>query len=240
MFCLLNTVNIPFHSPSQPLASLCTACEQGLCRPQLSVITGRGNHSQGGVPRIRLAVIDYLTNKHYRYLHIHTYTHTPTVGAHAGGAHAVFIVTHLLCYRLIFQVHGAKPRPLVGLFEVRSCLGFISVKEYDSTAVSLTLKKTFYHLGNNMIVIIIYVECFTKQRWLSKWFVCTVCGVRQNIYRCVFREIFFIHTQRHFEPFYREFTFSANSVPNLFKLSGYSIAWAFAKTSSVFIFHFEF
>ncbi|XP_051240459.1 NEDD4-binding protein 2 [Dicentrarchus labrax] len=42
-------------------------CEQGLCRPQLSVITGRGNHSQGGVARIRPAVIDYLTNKHYRF-----------------------------------------------------------------------------------------------------------------------------------------------------------------------------
>ncbi|XP_017263722.1 NEDD4-binding protein 2 isoform X2 [Kryptolebias marmoratus] len=42
-------------------------CEQGLCQPQLSVITGRGNHSQGGVARIRPAVIDYLTNKHYRF-----------------------------------------------------------------------------------------------------------------------------------------------------------------------------
>ncbi|XP_070841786.1 NEDD4-binding protein 2 [Chaetodon trifascialis] len=44
-----------------------TDCGQGLCRPQLSVITGRGNHSQGGVARIRPAVIDYLTNKHYRF-----------------------------------------------------------------------------------------------------------------------------------------------------------------------------
>ncbi|XP_034713629.1 NEDD4-binding protein 2 isoform X2 [Etheostoma cragini] len=44
-----------------------TDCEQGLCRPQLSVITGRGNHSQGGVARIRPAVIDYLNNKHYRF-----------------------------------------------------------------------------------------------------------------------------------------------------------------------------
>ncbi|XP_061565360.1 NEDD4-binding protein 2 [Cololabis saira] len=41
--------------------------ERGLCQPQLSVITGRGNHSQGGVARIRPAVIDYLTNKHYRF-----------------------------------------------------------------------------------------------------------------------------------------------------------------------------
>ncbi|XP_072319867.1 NEDD4-binding protein 2 isoform X2 [Eucyclogobius newberryi] len=44
-----------------------TECERGLCRPQLSVITGRGNHSQGGVARIRPAVLDYLTNKHYRF-----------------------------------------------------------------------------------------------------------------------------------------------------------------------------
>lgn len=44
-----------------------TECEGGLCRPQLSVITGRGNHSQGGVARIRPAVLDYLTNKQYRF-----------------------------------------------------------------------------------------------------------------------------------------------------------------------------
>lgn len=58
------------------LASFCVDCEQGLCRPQLSVITGRGNHSQGGVARIRPAVIDYLTNKHYRYTHTRTHTQT--------------------------------------------------------------------------------------------------------------------------------------------------------------------
>uniref|UniRef100_A0A3Q4AX51 Uncharacterized protein n=1 Tax=Mola mola TaxID=94237 RepID=A0A3Q4AX51_MOLML len=52
---------------AQVLQDKTTACEQGLCRPQLSVITGRGNHSQGGVARIRPAVIDYLTNKHYRF-----------------------------------------------------------------------------------------------------------------------------------------------------------------------------
>lgn len=51
----------------QVLQDKTTDCEQGLCRPQLSVITGRGNHSQGGVARIRPAVIDYLTNKHYRF-----------------------------------------------------------------------------------------------------------------------------------------------------------------------------
>lgn len=44
-----------------------TECERGLCRPQLSVITGRGNHSQGGVARIRPAVLDYLTHKQYRF-----------------------------------------------------------------------------------------------------------------------------------------------------------------------------
>ncbi|CAJ1052124.1 NEDD4-binding protein 2 isoform X1 [Xyrichtys novacula] len=44
-----------------------TEYEQGLCKPQLSIITGRGNHSQGGVARIRPAVIDYLTSKHYRF-----------------------------------------------------------------------------------------------------------------------------------------------------------------------------
>ncbi|XP_029997074.1 NEDD4-binding protein 2 isoform X2 [Sphaeramia orbicularis] len=52
---------------AQVLEDKTADCEQGLCRPQLSVITGRGNHSQGGVARIRPAVIDYLTNKHYRF-----------------------------------------------------------------------------------------------------------------------------------------------------------------------------
>ncbi|KAM9314231.1 NEDD4-binding protein 2 isoform 2-T2 [Pholidichthys leucotaenia] len=52
---------------AQVLQDKTTECEQGLCRPQLSIITGRGNHSQGGVARIRPAVIDYLSNKHYRF-----------------------------------------------------------------------------------------------------------------------------------------------------------------------------
>ncbi|XP_035029806.2 NEDD4-binding protein 2 [Hippoglossus stenolepis] len=52
---------------AQVLHDKTTESEQGLCRPQLSVITGRGNHSQGGVARIRPAVIDYLTNNHYRF-----------------------------------------------------------------------------------------------------------------------------------------------------------------------------
>ncbi|XP_077461189.1 NEDD4-binding protein 2 isoform X2 [Stigmatopora argus] len=42
-------------------------CKQGLCRPKLCVITGRGNHSQGGVARVRPAVIKYLNNNDYRY-----------------------------------------------------------------------------------------------------------------------------------------------------------------------------
>ncbi|XP_075050912.1 NEDD4-binding protein 2 isoform X2 [Mixophyes fleayi] len=36
-------------------------------KPYLLVITGRGNHSQGGVPRIKPAVTDYLTNHDYRF-----------------------------------------------------------------------------------------------------------------------------------------------------------------------------
>ncbi|KAM3940422.1 NEDD4-binding protein 2 [Leptodactylus fuscus] len=36
-------------------------------KPHLLVITGRGNHSQGGIPRIKPAVIDFLTNHDYRF-----------------------------------------------------------------------------------------------------------------------------------------------------------------------------
>ncbi|KAM9330404.1 NEDD4-binding protein 2 [Gastrophryne carolinensis] len=36
-------------------------------KPHLLVITGRGNRSQGGVPRIKPAVVDYLTIHHYRF-----------------------------------------------------------------------------------------------------------------------------------------------------------------------------
>ncbi|XP_075423817.1 NEDD4-binding protein 2-like isoform X2 [Ascaphus truei] len=36
----------------------------------LSVITGRGNHSQGGVARIKPAVIDYLTNHDFRFIEL--------------------------------------------------------------------------------------------------------------------------------------------------------------------------
>ncbi|KAK3507445.1 hypothetical protein QTP70_020638 [Hemibagrus guttatus] len=55
------------HHLQQVLAIKTTEWQQGLCRPQLSVITGRGNHSQGGVARIRPTVLDYLRSKHYRY-----------------------------------------------------------------------------------------------------------------------------------------------------------------------------
>ncbi|XP_068607452.1 NEDD4-binding protein 2 [Brachionichthys hirsutus] len=60
-------VNEALEHLAQVLQDKTAECEQGLCRPQLSVITGRGNHSQGGVARIRPAVIDYLANRHYKF-----------------------------------------------------------------------------------------------------------------------------------------------------------------------------
>ncbi|KAJ8000458.1 hypothetical protein DPEC_G00180330 [Dallia pectoralis] len=51
----------------QVLEKKTTDCQQGVCCPQLSVITGRGNHSQGGVARIRPAVIAYLNTHSYRF-----------------------------------------------------------------------------------------------------------------------------------------------------------------------------
>ncbi|KAM9678987.1 NEDD4-binding protein 2 isoform 2-T3 [Trichechus inunguis] len=39
-------------------------------KPYLSVITGRGNHSQGGIARIKPAVIKYLTNHSFRFSEI--------------------------------------------------------------------------------------------------------------------------------------------------------------------------
>ncbi|XP_029366196.1 NEDD4-binding protein 2 [Echeneis naucrates] len=60
-------VNEALQHLAEVLHDKITECEQGLCRPQLSVITGRGNHSQGGVARIRPAVIDYLSKKNYRF-----------------------------------------------------------------------------------------------------------------------------------------------------------------------------
>lgn len=44
-----------------------TEFRQGHCRPQLSIITGIGNHSQWGVARIRPAVLKYLKNNRYRF-----------------------------------------------------------------------------------------------------------------------------------------------------------------------------
>ncbi|KAG8516517.1 NEDD4-binding protein 2 [Galemys pyrenaicus] len=41
-------------------------CKQSGGKPYLSVITGRGNHSQGGVARIKPAVIKYLTSHSFR------------------------------------------------------------------------------------------------------------------------------------------------------------------------------
>ncbi|XP_030644041.1 NEDD4-binding protein 2 [Chanos chanos] len=55
-----------FHL-EQVLTDKTVEWKQGLCRPQLSIITGRGNRSQGGVARIRPAVLDYLNKNQYRY-----------------------------------------------------------------------------------------------------------------------------------------------------------------------------
>ncbi|XP_043918864.1 NEDD4-binding protein 2 [Protopterus annectens] len=44
-----------------------TEHQQSGGKPYLSVITGRGSHSQGGVARIRPAVIDYLSNHSFRF-----------------------------------------------------------------------------------------------------------------------------------------------------------------------------
>lgn len=45
-------------------------CKQSGGKPYLSVITGRGNHSQGGVARIKPAVIKYLTSHNFRFSEI--------------------------------------------------------------------------------------------------------------------------------------------------------------------------
>ncbi|TSO98524.1 NEDD4-binding protein 2 [Bagarius yarrelli] len=70
-------VNEALQHLQQVLAKKTSEWQQGLCRPQLSVITGRGNRSQGGVARIRPAVLDYLRSQHYKYITVqHTHTHT--------------------------------------------------------------------------------------------------------------------------------------------------------------------
>jgi NEDD4-binding protein 2 len=43
-----------------------TEFKQNGGKPYLSVITGRGNHSQGGVARIKPAVMKYLTSHSFR------------------------------------------------------------------------------------------------------------------------------------------------------------------------------
>uniref|UniRef100_A0A671M145 NEDD4-binding protein 2-like n=2 Tax=Sinocyclocheilus TaxID=75365 RepID=A0A671M145_9TELE len=60
-------VDEALHHLSQVLTDKNLELSQGLCQPQLSVITGRGNRSQGGVARIRPAVLDYLKNHHFSY-----------------------------------------------------------------------------------------------------------------------------------------------------------------------------
>ncbi|KAL2098230.1 hypothetical protein ACEWY4_007437 [Coilia grayii] len=58
-------VNEALENLQRILKEKTTEYKQGLCKAQLSVITGRGNHSQGGQARIRPAVIEYLRSKHY-------------------------------------------------------------------------------------------------------------------------------------------------------------------------------
>uniref|UniRef100_A0A672NLS8 Smr domain-containing protein n=1 Tax=Sinocyclocheilus grahami TaxID=75366 RepID=A0A672NLS8_SINGR len=60
-------VDEALHHLSQVLTDKNLEFSQGLCPPQLSIITGRGNRSQGGVARIRPAVLDYLKNHHYSF-----------------------------------------------------------------------------------------------------------------------------------------------------------------------------
>ncbi len=56
--------NLFFISEPGIILNGCCFClvefSQGLCQSQLSIITGRGNRSQGGVARLRPAVLDYL------------------------------------------------------------------------------------------------------------------------------------------------------------------------------------
>lgn len=61
-------VDEAIHHLTNVLDDKTSEWHQGLCSPQLSVITGRGNRSQGGVARIRPAVLDYLKSHHYSYV----------------------------------------------------------------------------------------------------------------------------------------------------------------------------
>lgn len=152
---LLNTVNILLW---RSLASLCAACEQGLCRPQLSVITGRGNHSQGGVARIRPAVIDYLTNKHYRYSHRHTQRNTRAWLRHPRPP--LLLSLHLL---------GSMSQSLASCWSLwsKKLLYWIhrAMEDNNSLSVfqSLSHKKgEFSHLGNQNVHYIFFIA------WLEK------------------------------------------------------------------------
>ncbi|KAI2668571.1 NEDD4-binding protein 2 [Labeo rohita] len=60
-------VDEALHHLGQVLTDKNLEFSQGLCQPQLSIITGRGNRSQGGVARLRPAVLDYLKNHHYSF-----------------------------------------------------------------------------------------------------------------------------------------------------------------------------
>ncbi|XP_043103325.1 NEDD4-binding protein 2-like [Puntigrus tetrazona] len=59
-------VDEAIHHLGQVLRGKNLEFSQGLCQPQMSIITGRGNRSQGGA-RIRPAVLDYLKNHHYSF-----------------------------------------------------------------------------------------------------------------------------------------------------------------------------
>ncbi|KAK1175329.1 NEDD4-binding protein 2 isoform X2 [Acipenser oxyrinchus oxyrinchus] len=60
-------VDEAIHHLKRVLQEKAAECQQSGGKPHLSVITGRGNHSQGGVARIKPAVMDYLASHGFRY-----------------------------------------------------------------------------------------------------------------------------------------------------------------------------
>ncbi|XP_033870892.3 NEDD4-binding protein 2 isoform X1 [Acipenser ruthenus] len=60
-------VDEAIHHLKRVLQEKAAECQQSGGKPHLSVITGRGNHSQGGVARIKPAVMDYLTSHGFRF-----------------------------------------------------------------------------------------------------------------------------------------------------------------------------
>lgn len=151
------------------LASLCAACEQGLCRPQLSVITGRGNHSQGGVARIRPAVIDYLTNRHYRYSHKHTHRNKLRTRAWRRHPHPPLLLSlHLL---------GSLSQSLASCWSLwsKKLLYWIhrAMEENNSLSVSQSFshkKEEFSHLGYQNVHYIYFIVWLALQKDLNDFF----------------------------------------------------------------------